>query len=114
MSITGTLTISPTGRLAIPVAGSNPGQYGRLAVAGAAHLDGVLVLDFQNGYAPRAGAAFTFLTATGGVAGVFDRIEVTGLPLGFVFDLAVADGQVLLKVLSVGTPEALFLPMVLR
>jgi probable HAF family extracellular repeat protein/T5SS/PEP-CTERM-associated repeat protein len=114
MSITGTLTISPTGRLAIPVAGSNPGQYGRLAVAGAAHLDGVLVLDFQNGYAPRAGATFTFLTATGGITGAFDRVEVTGLPLGFVFDLAVADGQVLLKVLSVGTPETLFLPMVLR
>lgn len=115
MGITGTLTISPTGRLAIPLAGSNPGQYGHLAVAGAAHLDGVLALAFQNGYAPSQGDTFTFLTAIGGITGMFDRVEISGLAPGFKYKVSLVDGQVVLEALNDGaSAHTIFLPEMAR
>ena len=53
MTITGTLTAGPTGRLQIPLAGHGAGEYRRLAVTGAAQAGGVLALVFRNGDAPR-------------------------------------------------------------
>lgn len=113
MAISGTLTIGPAGRLAIPVAGNGVGQYGSLAVTGTASLDGVLALDFKGGYVPHRGDAFTFLTATGAVAGAFDTVEINGLPSGFEYELAIENGQVILEILSDGiSPPTIYLPLV--
>lgn len=120
MTIDGALTVNPTGRLDIPLIGSGSGQYGRLAVSGAAALDGVLALDFQRGYAPRRGDAFTFLTATGGVRGAFDRVEISGLAPGFQYRLTYSNGQLALEALNDGVPisgpphHAVFLPLLRR
>ena len=115
MVITGTLTISPTGRLEIPLVGSSPGQYGSLAVTGSAALDGVLALDFSQGYAPKQGDTFTFLTATGGTSGTFDSVEISGLAPGFEYELTIVDGQVTLEALNDGEPlRVVFLPLVVR
>jgi probable HAF family extracellular repeat protein/T5SS/PEP-CTERM-associated repeat protein len=115
LTITGTLTISPTGRLEIPLTGSSPGQYGSLAVNGAINLDGVLVLDFSQGYAPKQGDIFTLLAATGLVNGAFDNVEISGLAPGFEYDLTIVDGQVTLEALNEGVPlGAVFLPLVVR
>lgn len=113
MAISGTLNISPTGRLVIPVSGNSPGQYGSLAVTGAAHLDGVLALDFLSGYAPGQGDAFTFVTATDGLTGIFDRVEISGLAPGFQYELAFNDGQVVLQALNgARLSPTIFLPAV--
>jgi hypothetical protein len=104
----------------MPLIGSDPGQYGRLAVSGAANLDGVLALNFTQGYAPSQGDTFTFLTAKGGVNGTFASVEINGLAPGFAYDLTVSDGQLALAALNdaVALPGAplqeIFLPLVVR
>ncbi len=97
MVITGTLTISPTGRLEIPLTGTSAGQYGSLAVTGSAALDGVLALNFSQGFAPKQGDTFTFLSATDSVSGMFDSVEISGLKPGFEYELTIVDGQVTSK-----------------
>jgi hypothetical protein len=107
------MTMGPTGRLEIPLIG--PGQYGSLAVTGAANLDGVLALNFSQGYAPQQGDTFTVLTATGSVNGTFDSVEINGLVPGFEYDLTIVDGQVVLEALNDGVPlRTIFLPLVRR
>ncbi len=115
MAISGTLTIGPAGRLEIPLAGNQAGLYGSLAVTGTAVLDGVLALDFHNGYIPKQGDTFTFLTATEGISGAFDSVEISGLSPGFEYDLQIISGQVVLEVLNDGAPQyLLFLPLTTR
>jgi probable HAF family extracellular repeat protein/T5SS/PEP-CTERM-associated repeat protein len=106
MFIDGTLSMGATGRLAIPVTGSDPGQYGRLAVSQAANLGGVLELDFRAGFAPRQGDAFTFLTATEGLSGSFSNVVISGLAPDFEYELATVNGQITLTALSDGTPPS--------
>lgn len=115
LAISGTLTIGSSGRLAIPLTGRSPGQYGSLAITATAHLDGVLALNFSNGYAPRQGDTFTFLTATQGVNGAFDNVTISGLAPGFEYKLSYVNGQVVLEALNDGMPlRMVFLPLVVR
>lgn len=120
LAITGTLTIGPAGRLEIPLTGRSAGRYGRLAVTGAATLDGVLALNFTQGYAPRRTDTFTFLKATGGVSGTFDSVEISGLAPGFQYRLTYTNGQLALEALNDGVPTSgppqrmVFLPLVVR
>jgi hypothetical protein len=115
MAISGTLTIGSTGRLEIPLIGSATGQYGSLAVNGAANLDGVLALNFSHWFAPKQGDTFTFLRATGGISGDFDGVEINGLAPGFEYELAVVNGQVVLEALNDGIPlQIVYLPVLVR
>jgi T5SS/PEP-CTERM-associated repeat protein len=116
LAISGTLTMGPSGRLAIPLTGSGAGQYGSLAITGTATLDGVLALNFKNGYAPHQGDILTFLTATGGINGAFDSVEINGLEPGFEYELSIVDGQVTLTALNAGAPalQRVYLPLVMR
>jgi probable HAF family extracellular repeat protein/T5SS/PEP-CTERM-associated repeat protein len=114
LAISGTLTIGPSGRLAIPLIGNSAGQYGSLSITGTANLAGVLALDFQ-GFAPQQGDTFTFLAATEGISGAFDSAEISGLAPGFEYELAIVDGQVMLEALNDGVPLGrVFLPLVVR
>jgi hypothetical protein len=115
LAISGTLTTGPTGRLAIPLIGSSAGQYGSLVITGTANLDGVLALNFSQGFAPQQGDTFTFLTATEGISGTFDSVAISGLVPGFEYELTVVDGQVTLEALNDGVPlRKVFLPLVVR
>jgi probable HAF family extracellular repeat protein/T5SS/PEP-CTERM-associated repeat protein len=113
LALTGRLITGPTGRLEIPLAGRGPGQYGSLSVTGQATLDGVLALEFQNGYVPYRNDTFTLLTATGGLTGAFDSVAISGLPPGHDSQLTIVNGQVRFKSLD-GPPRRTFLPLVRR
>jgi T5SS/PEP-CTERM-associated repeat protein/probable HAF family extracellular repeat protein len=120
VTITGALTISPTGRLEIPLIGSTSGQYGSLAVTGTAALDGVLALNFSQGFAPRQGDAFTFLTATGGVDGTFGSVAISGLAPGFAYELTYNGGRLTLIAVNDGVAmpgaplQEVLLPLIAR
>ncbi len=115
LAISGTMTTGPAGRLEIPLVGSGAGQYGSLAVTGAANLDGVLALNFSNWFAPQQGDTFTFVSATGGVSGTFDSVEISGLASGFEYELTIVNGQLTLDALNDGVPlGTLYLPLVVR
>jgi hypothetical protein len=113
MTISGTLTNGPGSRVELPVTGNAPGQYGSLAVTGTANLDGVLALDFRDGYVPSQGDTFTFLASTGGIAGAFDSVAIGGLAPGFHYELTIVDGRLVLAALNDGiSSSTVFLPLV--
>lgn len=115
MAISGTLTTGPTGRLEIPLIGSGAGQYGSLVVTGTVTLDGVLALDFSNGYAPSQGDTFALLTAVDGLTGTFDSVAISGLMPGFEYEISYANGQLVFEALNDGVAlHTLFLPLLLR
>ncbi|MBE7487176.1 hypothetical protein HS121_02830 [bacterium] len=104
LAVSGNLAMGPAGRLEIPLIGKNSDQYGKLAVSGSAALNGVLALNFHDGYAPQKDDTFTFLTASGGINGTFAKIEINGLQPGFLYDITSTGGQVVLKALNDGVP----------
>lgn len=73
-----------SGRVIIDVAGSSPGQYGKLAVTGPASLGGGLILRFAQGYAPAVGAPINLdvLSAGGLLSGAFDVAVFPALRAG--------------------------------
>ncbi len=115
LTISGTLSMGPTGRLEVPVMGSDDGLYGSLGITGTATLSGTLALNFSQGFAPRLGDTFTILSTTGGVVGAFDNVQVIGLMPGFDYELSTADGRVTLGALTDGVPAyGVYLSAVMR
>jgi T5SS/PEP-CTERM-associated repeat protein len=117
----GTLTIAGDfeqqagGVLDIQIAGTTPGAFDVLSirgdagagVAGNATIGGDLSLEFLDGFAPRAGDRFDFLTATGSLTGQFEHVEVLNLAPGFQFDLRNEGGHLAMVALNdaVSVPE---------
>ncbi|MBL8094882.1 MAG: hypothetical protein JNL73_12010 [Anaerolineales bacterium] len=115
LAISGTLSMGPGGRLEIPVLGRGAGLYGSLGITGTASLDGTLVLNFGHGFAPQRGDHFAFLSATGGVVGAFDNVQISGLMPGFEYDLSNQNGQLVLEALNDGVfAQRVFLSLLMR
>lgn len=74
-TITGNWAQTNAGRLEIEIGGTAPGQYDRLAVNGAATLDGKLDIRFVAPYVPIPGDTYVILTY-GSAAGTFPQIEI--------------------------------------
>jgi T5SS/PEP-CTERM-associated repeat protein len=89
LTIEGDLVLAPTGEIRAVAAGP---EASRVVVTGDATIDGKLVLDFRNGYAPRAGEQFEILQVGGAVAGTFATVEVQGLAPGATFDVSQSGG----------------------
>ncbi|NJO83316.1 MAG: hypothetical protein HC828_11185, partial [Blastochloris sp.] len=117
LTVAGSMTIAPGSRLQLDFVG--PDQYDRLAVSGAAQLDGALTLAFSEGYAPRAGDSFAFVGA-GSSTGTFSTVRVTGLELGWQFSLSNSGGVTTLRsesdAVATTTPtlERVYLPLIRR
>jgi hypothetical protein len=117
----GTLTIAGDfeqqagGALGIQIAGTAAGQFDVLKIiadpdeglTGDASIAGDLRLEFLDGFAPRAGDRFDFLTASGSLTGRFAHVDVSGLAPGFQFDLRNEDGRFTMVALNdgVAVPE---------
>lgn len=115
VAISGTLSVGPGGRLEIPLIGRGSGLYGSLGITGTANLDGLLILSFNQGFAPRQGDTFTFLSATGGANGGFDSVQISGLMPGFEYDLSNQNGQLVLEALNDGvSAQRVFLSLLMR
>jgi T5SS/PEP-CTERM-associated repeat protein len=88
----GTLTIEGNyeqtgGLLGIEIAGTALGEFDVLKVTGDVSLDGDLLLQFIDGFAPRQGDEFMFLDVDGTLIGEFANVQVRGLMPGFQFEL---------------------------
>jgi hypothetical protein len=68
---------SPSGRLAIEIAGATAGLYDVLTITGSTSLAGRLDVSLLDGYLPGFNDAFTFLTAPAGVTGKFANAPAT-------------------------------------
>jgi len=94
---TGALMMGAATTTSIEIAGTSPGEFGAVAAAGAASLDGTLTVALDPAYTPALGDEFTILTAPS-VAGVFTDEQ---LPAGF--EITYNAAEVRLAVTSVPT-----------
>jgi T5SS/PEP-CTERM-associated repeat protein len=112
-TITGNVTISPTAEVKLDILGL--ADHDQLIINGNLNLaGGTLTLAFGNGYLPQEGATFELLTAAS-TAGEFDDVEITGLPAGYAFSVALVNGKLVAEVTE--APAAtfqIFLPLVVR
>lgn len=91
---------SATGALFIELTGTGLNQFDRLLVNGTAQLAGNLDLDIDGGFIPTAGQTFSFLTASNGVFGTFDNVDVSGMPAGLAFHVNYLANAVQLQVVN--------------
>lgn len=102
-----------TALLHIEIAGTAPGLFDLLEITGDATLDGTLLLEFIDGFAPRQGDEFKFLDIGGALGGAFASVEVRNLAPGFQFDLRPDAGGLTMVALNDGVfvPEPATLAM---
>jgi T5SS/PEP-CTERM-associated repeat protein len=89
LTIQGNLVVGPTGTVRV---GSMGAQSDIVVVTGDATLDGTLVLQFRNGFAPRTGDHFELVHVNGAVTGGFATVDVRGLAPGAQFDVSTTGG----------------------
>lgn len=106
LDIAGTFTQATDGVLTFTVAGIRPDlDHSRLR-ADEVTLGGTLILDFQRGFAPKAGQRFELIQSTGAPP-VLDRVrvEVKNLQPGFQYELSTtAEGGLHLVAVTDGQP----------
>jgi len=96
----GTYTQNPGGSLTVPIGGGNAGtQYGQLAVAGGASLNGTLNIKLINGFVPAIGDVFTILTGSA-ISGTFATVNGLGINSGEHFEITYNANNVTLTVAS--------------
>ncbi len=82
LTVQGTYSQSAAGALKIELGGTTSGmQYDRLAISGAATLNGTLNVSFIDGYLPRGTEVFTILTASS-ISGTFSTVNLPSVPGG--------------------------------
>lgn len=91
--VDGDLVLSAASTLNGEIAGLIPGtEHDQLIVTGSATLDGKVILQFMNGFAPKSGDHINFLNVTGATTGDFAAMEVQGLAPGAQFQTARVGG----------------------
>ncbi|WP_146590548.1 beta strand repeat-containing protein [Posidoniimonas polymericola] len=91
-----------TGQLLVDLFGTGIGDYDRLVTGGLADLDGALTVSVLGVLNPVLGDAFTILSATGGVSGVFATEDFSGAPLdpGLQWNVVYNPTNVVLEVVN--------------
>ncbi len=106
LTIEGNFTQEPLGLLDIELAGASAGQFDVLKVVGDASIEGDVLLEFIDGFAPHQGDRFNFLSVTGARSGQLQNVEVRNLAPGFQFELQNDAGGLSLVALN----DAVFVP----
>ncbi len=91
---------SNTGELFVELTGTLLNQFDRLSVTGQALLDGYLNIDIDGPFIPALGNTFNILTASAGVFGTFNLVDISGMPAGLTFHLNYLPNAVQLQVVS--------------
>ncbi|TWU29945.1 beta strand repeat-containing protein [Bythopirellula polymerisocia] len=89
-----------SGELFVELTGTLLNQFDRLAVTGQALLDGYLNIDIDGPFVPALGNTFNILTASSGVFGTFNQVDISGMPAGLTFHLNYLANAVQLQVVS--------------
>jgi outer membrane autotransporter protein len=85
LTVKGNYTQASDGNLRINIASNT--TYGKLNVNGAASLSGSVTAVGVNGFKPKRGDSFRFLTAAGGVSGRFDALHSNFAATGTILQL---------------------------
>jgi T5SS/PEP-CTERM-associated repeat protein len=110
LSVLGSFTQDADGTLIIELGGiDNSGplnlQYDHLAVDGTAILGGSLDVELIGSYMPQSGDSYDIITATSGLSGTFDTLNLPALSSGLQWQLNPGVNTLSLEVLSVLTAD---------
>jgi hypothetical protein len=102
--------MAPTAELYMELIGTALNEYDRVTVNGIAEVDGYLNLDIDEvspgvPFVPSLGQTFNILSASGGVIGKFDALEVSGMPAGLTFKINYLPTIVQVEVIAGGDFE---------
>ncbi|HEV2296874.1 MAG TPA: hypothetical protein VGR35_23745 [Tepidisphaeraceae bacterium] len=106
LTIEGNLMQTENGVIAIEIGGTGAGEIDQLIVTGTSTLDGLLSIDFLNGFVPSESDSFAFLTADA-FSGSFDRV-IAG---SGTFDVATDGRSLVLTNYQIPEPSAAFMTM---
>jgi hypothetical protein len=101
ITLSGDLTVESDGVLDMVIAGSDPGDYAHLTVAGTTTVAGTVLLDFQNGFAPQTGQTFDLFTISDG-SSIAGDIQVAGLEPGWDYSVQQESGDTIIDSLGYG------------
>lgn len=100
LTTTGTFNQTASGRTEFGLGGSPAnGQFGRLAVGGAAGLDGVAAFVIEGGFVPQLGDSFPLATF-GGKSGVFSSYEGLAIDQNLFLSPVLTDASLVVNVLD--------------
>lgn len=100
--INGGFELDSGAQLSMNVSGTNSSTgYDVLDSTGTVSLAGTLVLNFLNGFAPRAGQSFAFLKF-GSLNGSFSQIQLNGVASGFQYEIQTNNNALVLVALNDG------------
>jgi len=100
LTVAGTYSQTSLGSMNIELGGLTPGtEYDRLAISGAASLNGWMNVSAINGFVPSLGQTFTVLTA-GSVTGAVGPISVFNFPPGLTVSATYNPTSVVLTVVA--------------
>ncbi|BBO30745.1 beta strand repeat-containing protein [Lacipirellula parvula] len=88
-----------TGLVEVELTGTALNAFDRLVASGDVVLDGSLVIDIDGAFVPALGNTFNIITGNT-VTGVFDTIDVSGMPAGLAFHLNYLGNAVQLQVVN--------------
>ena len=97
LSVLGDYLPDPNSSLLIELGGTQIGEWDLLDIAGMATLAGTLGVSLIPGFVPQSGDSFEFLTAAGGVTGIFSE-TLPSLSPGLVWDVDYNPNSVVLLV----------------
>ncbi|MCA9310389.1 MAG: hypothetical protein KDA21_04235, partial [Phycisphaerales bacterium] len=112
--INGDLSAPAGSNLTVELAGTGLGERSALIVTGDAMIDGRIILEFVDGFGPRQGDIFEVIMVDGAATfGPGLLTEVRGLAPGFLYDVAMTNGTLMVTALNDGewvpTPGPLLL-----
>jgi fibronectin-binding autotransporter adhesin len=84
------------------VINSDTGNTSHLTVTGTTTVAGKVLLDFQHGFAPKAGDSFDLFTVSGGMSALGTDIEVAGLASGWQYSVQDQSGDTYVDSMSDG------------
>jgi T5SS/PEP-CTERM-associated repeat protein len=102
-SVTGDFTLDSGGSLALDIAGDMSDLISQLDIAGTGTFDGIIDLNFIDGFAPTSGT-FDLINVPSADFSLA-TIDVTGLQPDIPYSYKYADGEFTLTVGEVGSPE---------
>jgi hypothetical protein len=112
LSLTGNYSQSPAATFAVLLGGYTPAaDFSLLTITGSASLAGLMEVDLINGFAPKIGDQFTFLTTTQGITGAFDTFTSNNGLFTFAVDYGANSNLVEITVTSVPEPCAFMILM---
>ncbi|HVS71863.1 MAG TPA: PEP-CTERM sorting domain-containing protein [Phycisphaerae bacterium] len=96
-----------SGVLDMGIAGNDPGLYNHLVVDGNVTLNGTVLLDFEDGFAPLAGQSFDLISGDNAFTLQPGQVEVAGLEPGWAYQIDTTNDGLAIESLTngVAVPE---------